>query len=178
MIMVHFTKRECETVFVHRFSASTMPIFNLFKNSAHYWLLAGLNIALFTYSPSIECPTSHPIKPYIAGLAIALFGIGEVGNLSAHLTLRGLRSSGGGERGIPISGVFRYVPVTCPNYFFETLAWIGIWLANRSLSTGLFSIIAVGQMAVWARKKESRYRKEFGKDIYKRKRFAMIPGII
>ena len=89
----------------------------------------------------------------------------------------GLRSQGGNERGIPVSGVFRIVPVTCPNYFFETIAWVGILLANRSLSTALFAVVAVGQMAVWAKKKEARYRKEFGAK-YQKKRFAMLPGVI
>merc|ERR1719361_2834880 len=39
MIIIHYMKREFETVFVHRFSASTMPILNIFKNSFHYWIL-------------------------------------------------------------------------------------------------------------------------------------------
>lgn len=114
---------------------------------------------------------------WVIYLATALFAIGELGNLSTHITLMNLRSRGGSERSIPVSGLFSVVPVTCPNYFFETLAWIGIWLANRSLSTGLFAVIAVGQMAVWARKKERRYRQEFP-DRYKKKRFAMLPLIV
>ncbi|KAI9720492.1 MAG: 3-oxo-5a-steroid 4- dehydrogenase [Chrysothrix sp. TS-e1954] len=177
LIVTHFIKRELETLFVHRFSAATMPAFNIFKNSAHYWLLAGLNIALFTYSPSPSCPTAHAVSEAIAYTAIALFVIGELGNLSAHLTLMGLRNKGGKERGIPTTGVFSFVPVTCPNYFFEAIAWAGIWLSNRSLSTGVFVVIALGQMAIWARKKERNYRKEFG-GRYKKKTFAMIPGIV
>jgi very-long-chain enoyl-CoA reductase len=59
---------------------------------------------------------------------------------------------------------------------FEAMAWIGVALVNRSLSTVLFIIVAVGQMCAWASKKEKRYRKEFG-DKYKRKRYAMLPGI-
>jgi len=107
--------------------------------------------------------------------AILLFLVGELGNLSAHLTLRGLRSSGGTERGIPKGLGFGLV--TCPNYMFETIAWVGIWLATWSLSTGVFIVIAVAQMAAWAKKKERRYRKEFG-DKYQRKRFAMLPGLV
>lgn len=87
-----------------------------------------------------------------------------------------LRSAGGSERGIPRGGVFSFIPVTCPNYFFEIVAWIGMWMSNRSLSTAIFIVVAVGQMALWAKKKESRYRREFG-DKYRRRRFAMFPGI-
>lgn len=177
MITLHFLKREIEGVYLHRFSASTMPLMNVFKNSAHYWLLAGANIALFTYSPQPECPTANPAPEWTTYAAFILYTVGELGNFSAHLTLRNLRSSGGTERGIPSGGVFDLIPVTCPNYFFEAMAWLGMWAANRSLSTLLFIVVAVAQMALWAKKKESRYRKEFGRS-YKKKRFAMLPGII
>src|SRR5689334_8594331 len=45
LCIIHFAKREFETVFIHRFSAATMPARNIFKNSAHYWFLSGLNLA-------------------------------------------------------------------------------------------------------------------------------------
>lgn len=172
LLFLHFFKRELETLFVHRFSNATMPARNIFKNSGHYWIFGGLNIAYWIYRP--DAPTAAPSSPLLTTAAVALFTLGELGNLQTHLTLRGLRSSGGTERGIPEGLGFNLV--TCPNYMFETIAWIGIWLASWSLSTGLFIVIAVAQMAAWGKKKERRYRKEFG-DKYQRKRFSMIPGL-
>jgi very-long-chain enoyl-CoA reductase len=172
LVSLHFLKREYETIFVHRFSLATMPARNIFKNSAHYWILSGVNLAFWIYSPN--APTAKPSNPQITYLGIALFVIGELGNLSTHYTLRNLRRPGSKDRGIPRGIGFNLV--TCPNYMFEVMAWVGIWLVNWSLSTFVFVVIAAGQMAVWARKKENRYRKEFG-DKYKRKRFVILPGL-
>ncbi|CCO36840.1 enoyl reductase [Rhizoctonia solani AG-1 IB] len=51
LVMLHFLKRELETIFVHRFSHATMPVGNLFRNSAHYHLLSGLLLSLALYGP-------------------------------------------------------------------------------------------------------------------------------
>ncbi|KAI7362777.1 hypothetical protein KC336_g21651, partial [Hortaea werneckii] len=105
---------------------------------------------------------------------LALFTFGELANLNTHLILRGLRSAGGTERGVPKGLGFGWV--TCPNYLFESIAWLGILLINRSWATAVFIAVAVGQMAIWAKKKENRYRKELGSK-YQKKRYSMIPGI-
>ena len=173
LISVHFAKREVETLFVHRFSSSTMPFFNIFKNSAHYWVLAGANIAYFVYSPSSYA--AMELNPLVVYPGLLLFAVGELGNFNAHLILRGLRSSGGTERGIPKG--LGFGAVTCPNYMFETMAWIGIVMVTASLSTALFATVGVAQMIPWALKKERNLRREFG-DKYKSKRYSMLPGII
>lgn len=173
LIVGHFVKRELETLFVHRFSASTMPFLNVFKNSFHYWVLAGANIAAWIYAPNSR--TAKDPNPLLMYAGILLYAVGEFGNLQTHLTLMNLRSPGGTERAIPQGALFDLV--TCPNYLTETIAWIGVWLvSNLSLAVLLFLIVALAPMMLWAKKKESRYRKEFaGK--YKKKRFVMLPGI-
>ena len=173
LVMAHFIKRELETIFVHRFSAATMPALNIFKNSGHYWLLSGLNMAYWIYSPG--SPAARQPYPLALASGVILYLVGELGNLYIHLQLSQLRSAGGRERGIP-QGLF-FQLVTCPNYMFESLAWIGVFLASQfSWSVLLFIVVSVGQMMPWAKKKERRYRQEFG-DKYKKKRFVMLPGI-
>jgi len=136
IIVLHFVKREYETLYVHKFSLTTMPVRNVFKNSAHYWLLSGVNIAYWIYSPTSYTALSNPLidKVNIAGLVLYVFG--EASNLHTHITLSNLRSTGGTERGIPQGYGFNLV--TCPNYLFETISWIGILLVTKSLSTALF----------------------------------------
>jgi len=172
MCVIHFAKREFETLFVHRFSSATMPIRNIYKNSGYYWVISGLNLAYWTYGPN--SPAARPSNPLLTYAGIALFVIGEACNYSTHLTLKNLRRPGSTDRGIPQGLGFNLV--TCPNYMFEAIAWVGVALVNWSLSTVVFIILAVGQMGVWAWKKEKRYRREFG-DKYKRKRYAILPGI-
>ncbi|KAI5813152.1 3-oxo-5-alpha-steroid 4-dehydrogenase-domain-containing protein [Pyronema omphalodes] len=174
LIFLHFLKREYETIFVHRFSSATMPAFNIFKNSAHYWVLSGFNLAYWLYVPSGVMSASWWPKALDPAAnqavlygSIALFFFSEFSNYLTHVTLRNLRPSGSTKRSIPRGYGFNLV--TCPNYLFETMAWGAVTiLAGGNFSAILFLAVAAGQMAVWAKKKERRYRKEFG-SAYKKK---------
>ncbi|KAL3479871.1 3-oxo-5-alpha-steroid 4-dehydrogenase-domain-containing protein [Aspergillus californicus] len=175
LLTVHFLKREYETLFVHRFSNATMPATNIIKNSGHYWILAGCNIAYWVFRPDAPAVTKA-LHPALLYTGIALFVFGELANFNTHLILRDLRRPGTTERGIP-SG-FGFSAVTCPNYFFEIVSWVGVYLVSGlSWSVLFFIVVASAQMTLWAKKKERRYRKEFG-DKYKRKRFVILPGTI
>ncbi|CRG92245.1 enoyl reductase [Talaromyces islandicus] len=165
LLVIHFLKREFETIFIHRFSLATMPARNIFKNCGHYWALAGVNIAYWVFRP--DSPTAtDALNPLLYNGGLALFVFGELANLNAHLILRNLRRPGTTERGIPRG--FGFGLVTCPNYMFEIIAWIGIYLlTGLSWSVLLFIVVGTLQMWAWAKKKERRYRQEFG-DKYKR----------
>ncbi|KAI0327827.1 hypothetical protein GY45DRAFT_1327140 [Cubamyces sp. BRFM 1775] len=178
-VMLHFIKRELETLFVHRFSHGTMPFRNVFKNSGHYHILSGLLLAYSVYSPTYAANS-----PYIRGtirenpnflwscLAVWLFA--ELSNLSTHLTLRSLRPAGTTKRAIPHG--YGFSLVSCPNYFFETVAWTVIAVMTGSYAAWLFLVVGTYQMAVWAIKKHKNYKKEFGKD-YPASRKAMFPFV-
>lgn len=51
MLIGHYIKRELETMLVHKFSNATMPFFNIFKNSFHYYILCGFNCMYFFLHP-------------------------------------------------------------------------------------------------------------------------------
>ncbi|KAG1738438.1 3-oxo-5-alpha-steroid 4-dehydrogenase-domain-containing protein [Suillus paluster] len=176
-VMLHFAKRELETLFVHRFSHATMPFKNIFKNSAHYHLGSGLALAYSIYSP-VYGATSPYIRGtarnnpmYIqAGAAIWLFS--EISNLITHIKLRTLRPAGSRKRAIPQGYGFNLV--SFPNYFFEFLGWLVIAALTGSYAAWIFLAVSTSQMYVWAVKKHRAYRKEFGSE-YPRDRKAMFP---
>mmetsp|Transcript_2573 Transcript_2573/g.9156 ORF Transcript_2573/g.9156 Transcript_2573/m.9156 type:complete len:298 (-) Transcript_2573:39-932(-) len=165
LYVFHFLKREFETLFVHRFGTSTMPLRNLFKNCGYYWLNS-LLLAYFCNHP-LYTPASLPVQ-YVG---IALFIVGELGNLHAHFVLRGLRKPGSTERNIPRGGLFELV--SCANYFYEILAWTAFALLSQTVVAWLFMLQGAGQQWVWAKQKHARYRKEFTD--YPRGRKALVP---
>jgi very-long-chain enoyl-CoA reductase len=168
-ITFHFVKREFESIFIHRFSNATMPLKQLFTNSLHYWLMAGVLIGYFLYAPEFESPSMVTV----AG-SLVVFLVGELGNLYSHVVLRNLRSEGSTTRGIPRGLGFELV--SCPNYTFEILAWTAMSVMTGLISMWIFTIMGGAVMCSWALKKHQRYRKEFPN--YPKSRKAIIPFIL
>lgn len=175
MVMSHFIKREFETLFIHRFSHGTMPARNIFKNSFHYHLLSGLNLAYWLYGPwnALGIPGAEREK-WLIWTCVAVFVYGQISNFSTHVTLRNLRPPGTKVRKIPRG--YGFGLVSCPNYFFETIAWISVCVLTRSLAAVLFILVGFVQMYFWAIKKHKNYYKEF-KD-YPKNRKAIIPFLL
>ena len=117
MVILHYVKRELETIFVHRFSNDTMPFTNIFKNSIHYWGFFGLFNMYFFLHPDYTKPSWASDQFYIASTVFFCFF--EFMNLMCHLELKNLRKPGTTERGIPKGYGFGYV--SCANYFWEHL---------------------------------------------------------
>lgn len=186
LIMLHFIKREYETVFVHKFSLLTMPILNLFKNSLHYWILSGFNLAYFIYLPnalpgakltswlpSFLFHTSNHSESTLS-IIVGLWLYAEVSNFITHLNLSSLRSSGSKERQIPMG--YGFSLVSFPNYFFESLSWLLFAILNNNPLSYLFLVVGSVQMLIWAQKKHVRYLKEFGSR-YPKNRKVFVPFI-
>ncbi|KAI9454756.1 3-oxo-5-alpha-steroid 4-dehydrogenase-domain-containing protein [Lactarius psammicola] len=169
MAVLHFTKRELETLLYVCISTVDVSSPALY----HHYLLAsiantpaGLFLAYPIYGPtySANSPTSEARCDLFA----------EFSNLSTHLTLRNLRPPGTRTRAIPHG--YGFGLVSCPNYFFESVAWAAVAYMSGSWAAWLFWTVSTAQMMSWAAKKQRAYKKEFGKD-YPRKRKAMFPFI-
>jgi len=177
MVVAHFAKRELESIFVHRFSHATMPLRNIFKNSFHYHILSGLFLAYPIYSPTYAANSPYVINTLRSNsqflwICAGIWLFAELSNLSTHLTLRNLRPLGSTKRAIPNG--YGFGLVSCPNYFFESVAWVAVAYMSGSWAAWLFWGVSTAQMMSWAAKKHRAYKKEFGKE-YPRQRKAMIP---
>lgn len=168
--LAHFVKRELETFFVHKFSRPTMPLNNLFKNCAYYWMF-GAVIGVPLCSPSYAAPTNDAVV-YVG---LALFVLSQLGNFICHLILSTLRSAEGSlERPIPRGFLFEFV--SCPNYTFEILAWVGFSIMTQIPFAYAFTVVGAIQMAQWAQKKHQGYKRS--SDKYKAlNRKAIVPFI-
>lgn len=165
---LHFLKRELETMFVHKFSRATMPLTNLFKNSIYYWSFAAV----------IGYPLCHPLytAPSSAFVLIGavIFLVSELGNLLVHIYLAKLRpAEGSKKRPIPQHPLFKLV--SCPNYTFEVLSWVGFSIMTSILFSWMFTLVGFLQMADWAMKKHKGYLKMYGDEYKKLRRKAIVP---
>jgi very-long-chain enoyl-CoA reductase len=176
MVLFHYAKREYETLYIHRFSNGTMPLFNIFKNSFHYWVLSGVLLAIGINSPwygAAAVKGKLQDDPGFLTACLIVWSIGQSGNYWCHYTLMSLRPAGTKQRNIPKGGLFELV--SCPNYFFETITWTAFTVLTLNPASLLFAIVSVAQMTIWASKKHRNYRREFKE--YPRGRKAIFPFI-
>ncbi|KAF0983599.1 hypothetical protein FDP41_010664 [Naegleria fowleri] len=174
LFIVHFVKRELETIFVHVFGNDTMPLFNLFKNSIYYWGYAFL-VAYFTIHPKYQSPAEWQVYVGAAGTVLSMLG-----NFYCHIILKNLRQPGSRERKIPRGFLFEYV--TCPNYTFEIMEWFFFSFMIQSIPCLLYTLSGAGQMLPWAIKKHVGLKKLFdgkdGRELYPKNRKVLIPFIL
>jgi very-long-chain enoyl-CoA reductase len=123
MCLGHYIKRELETLYVHRFSSETMPLMNIFKNSAHYWLLFGVCNMYFFLKPSEAKSIAFD------AVMASCFTLFEFLNFKTHVALKNLRKEGTTQRGIPKGWGFGMV--SCANYLWESCAWLSFALMAR-----------------------------------------------
>lgn len=172
----HYIKRILETIFVHRFSHSTMPIMNLFKNCSYYWGFAFF-VGYYVNHPLYTPALFGDLQIYLGLLG---FIVSELGNFSIHIALRNLRPPGTTERKIPkptsnpFTSLFNLV--SCPNYTYEIAAWVSFSVMTQALPALLFTLAGGGQMVIWALGKHRNYKKEFS--TYPRGRKSIIPFVI
>jgi very-long-chain enoyl-CoA reductase len=166
--IAHFVKRELETFFVHKFSRPTMPLMNIFKNSAYYWMFAAF-MGYFLCHPQYT-PPAHGLDK-VAAIGMLLM---ELGNLGVHLQLAGMRGKEGDQtRDAPKGGFFSLV--SCPNYSFEVMSWVFFSLGTNVFMSWMFTLVGLLQMSDWALKKHRGYVKA---EPQLKRRKAILPFVL
>lgn len=162
-IMLHFAKRTLESLFLHKYSGH-MHIFTIGTVLSSYALMAGMISWL-----NAQASTELGIWFY---LGIVCFLVGEAGNFYHHVLLAKLRTKESGYF-VPRGGWFEYA--TCPHYFFELLAWLGIVLLSRHLFAVLALVAMTGYLIARSIKTRQWYKSRFPE--YPAERKLMIPFI-
>lgn len=166
LILGHYIKRELETLFLHRFTLATMPLFNVFKNSFHYWILNGaIGLGYFGFGFVLS---DEKLSWIYNGLGqinlstlIGLFVLSETWNFYMHLKLRiygdQQRAKGNTTKRVPINeGLFKYL--VAPNYTFEVLSWVWFTVIFKfNIFAVVFLLVSTTQMYLWAIKKNKKY---------------------
>lgn len=170
MLMFHYLKREFESVFIHRFSNSTMPFQRIFYNCTYYWGFGGIFIGYFLFHP-LYTDYEMPVACHFGILGFYL--LAQFMNFRTHLILRNLRKPGTKDRGIPEGCGFGYV--SCANYLWEILAWTIFALYSKCITSLFFLALMLFTLQDWAMQRHRRYKKEFEK--YPKNRKALIPFV-
>lgn len=166
MVMGHYLKREFETLFVHKFTLATMPAFNVFKNSFHYWIINGIISSGylgygFILSDSQYAKFLNFLRLNNLQTLVGMFILSEIWNAYIHIRLRLFgeqqRKKGNATERVPIStGIFKIF--VAPNYTFEVWSWIWFALVFKLNFFAVFFVtVSATQMYLWARKKNKKY---------------------
>lgn len=134
LLALHFAKRELEVFFLHRYSGG-MPLSTAVMISTVYTVtsLQYLYFAHATASSAAAAGGAFALSPSAAVVGVALFCVGQLGNLYHHWLLARLRSSASSSKAyiVPQGGLFGLV--AAPHYLFEIVAWLGMALATQSV---------------------------------------------
>ncbi|SCU82952.1 LANO_0B07932g1_1 [Lachancea nothofagi CBS 11611] len=166
LVMVHYVKRELESLFLHKFAQSTMPLFNLFKNSFHYWILNGaISLGYFGYGFILKDATVFKLYSTFKldnsfNLLLSVFMVAEFWNFYTHYQLRrwgDSQKAKGITQRVPLEdGIFKIF--VAPNYTFEVLAWTAFTLIFKlNVFAVFFLAVSTVQLYAWAAKKNRKY---------------------
>ena len=173
MSILHYSKRIYESIFVHIFSRTTMPLMNLFKNCAYYWGLFGILCEYSLFNPYGKDLTFLKVFRYFF---IMFFISAELKNLKTHQILREVKIRGKGKKYMP-DRTDGFELVTCANYLWEFFAWFSFSVFSLNIFVIIFTICGFLQMKQWALKKHHAMKQAYG-DKYPKDIFAFIPYLV
>lgn len=166
-LIIHFAKRTLEVLYVHVYSGRSglevmVPIGVLYVFDSA--------VILHSAGPRAELGEVVALSPRLV-LGLAMFGVGQLGNLYHHILLARLRRPGqqgstlvkggpGGRYVLPNGGLFELVAT--PHYFCEITAWLGLALAVPRLNVLLAAVGMASYLAGRSAATTAWYKEQFG----------------
>jgi hypothetical protein len=179
LLLVHFAKRVLETLFVHKYSGSMKAATATFIGVFYSLVSLLITTMQLAVPPALYAGAGGEL-----GAALALFCIGQAGNLWHHWLLadmrkpeRKLEASADGtvsQYTIPSGGLFDLV--TMPHYLFEIIAWFGIALAAQQLNAVLVACGMTSYLSGRAIATTRWYKDKFG-DKWPAQRKNLVPFV-
>jgi very-long-chain enoyl-CoA reductase len=163
----HFARRTVESLALHRYAKLAVPWSDALQEYLYYWGFAGWTAWQVTRD-AYAVSTGGMLW---AGLGV--YAVGEAGNLVTHVMLARLRPKGEKARVVPRGFLFELV--SCPNYLFEILTWLGFALVLDVKPAWAFFAVGALILADWARKRHAAYLTEFPD--YPKKRKRLLPFV-
>lgn len=148
-ILIHFAKRCYEVLVVHKYSGP-IGVATVVQITAGYTAVAVYSAYLLPFVPI-------QVDAFMI-VGVVLFTFGQVFNFYHHKLLAKLRESESGYF-IPHGAFFE--KVSCPHYFFEVMAWIGIALIARHIDMFLLALMMGSYLTGRSAKASEWYREKF-----------------
>jgi len=169
MVLAHFLKRDAEVLFLHKYSGETV------KSTA-----IGIAIS-YALNSFMICLLSNPsVSGTTLSLGTMLFAVGLLGNFYHHYLLARLRpgdasKSGTKEYRAPRGGFFEFV--AAPHYFFELVAWCGIAVSSRQITSYLVFLGMASYLTARSHNQNEWNKKKFDEKDWPSSRKNLIPFV-
>ena len=165
---VHFAKRVCEVLVVHKYSGRVERSMSSFIG--FYYMIVAILIGL------VSDPNPSAMSLKVGG---TMFGVGLAGNFYHHrllAKLRGDADSNGGDKTnyvAPKGGLFEYV--AAPHYLFELIGWLGIAIASNHLNVYFVFTSMASYLSGRSVAQNDFNRKKFSSDEWPETRKNILP---
>ncbi|KAG0595604.1 hypothetical protein M758_UG180800 [Ceratodon purpureus] len=166
-VFAHFTKRDLECLFVHKFSGYT-NLGSLIFISGAYATITGVLIMMQVLSTGLAAPSLD-----LKWVGFAIYLVGVLGNGYHHWLLARLRKEGDKKYVVPQGGLFGVL--VCPHYVFEIITFAGIaFMCQTVVGWSVLSLVFLYLTGRSITSKQWYFKKVDG---FPRERSVLIPGV-
>lgn len=166
-VFAHFTKRDLECLFVHKFSGNINVDSLIFISLSYGTVIAAL-LATQIASAGLTAPSLD-----LKTVGLVTFLVGITGNGYHHWLLANLRKEGDKRYVVPQGGLFGLL--VCPHYVFEMIIFVGIAFMSQTVIGWSIVVLVVCYLTGRSISSKQWYLKKV--DGFPKERSVLIPGV-